>query len=449
MSSFLESRIIGYDPNWYRNLPADLRKKYDAERKRVGADPLPSDRPLAWGESTKGIFSSYENLPDRVKNIVREAEEKAFTDWVSEKYKTQPQKYKTHENLPDRVKNIVREAEEKAFTDWVSEKYKTQPQYPQYQFPQYQQPQPQYSFPYEKMLNELLKKMPQFKPASEGEMLQQARQYAALQIDPQLQALERSLQDASAHYEAQKAAIEAAYSTVPETAQRLLNETRQQAIESAIARGAGRSGIADYSVRRMQEPIIEQTTQAEAEKAAKLAALTDALNLVQKQYQQQVQELETRRGTLEAQQLANLKQLAQAMQAGDWERAWNTAQNLATMATQAEQFQQTAALNWAPYFMTTEQFRQSLPLNWAQTMGEVPNWMRIAGGTTGALMPLRSYAESLGMGDQIRWDPATGNVIIGRQVYTPTTLQRLGGQVINGRWVLPASILDILLQGVA
>lgn len=412
MSSFLESRITGYDPNWYRNLPAEVRKKYDAERKRVGADPLPSDRPLAWEESTKGIFSSYENLPDRVKNIVREAEEKAFTDWVSEKYKTQPQ-------------------------------------YPQYQFPQYQQPQPQYSFPYEKMLNELLKKMPQFKPASEEEMLQQARQYAALQIDPQLQALERSLQDALAHYEAQKAAIEAAYSTVPETAQRLLNETRQQAIESAIARGAGRSGIADYSVRRMQEPIIEQTTQAEAEKAAKLAALTDALNLVQKQYQQQVQELETRRGTLEAQQLANLKQLAQAMQAGDWERAWNAAQNLATMATQAEQFQQTAALNWAPYFMTTEQFRQSLPLNWAQTMGEVPNWMRIAGGTTGALMPLRSYAESLGMGDQIRWDPATGNVIIGRQVYTPTTLQRLGGQLINGRWVLPASILDILLQGVA
>jgi len=60
------------------------------------------------------------------------------------------------------------------------------------------------------------------------------------------------------------------------------------------------------------------------------------------------------------------------MQAEDWERAWNAAQNLASMANQQYQFQQQAALNWAPYFMTSEQFRQQVPIDWAQVMGKVP-----------------------------------------------------------------------------
>jgi len=231
---------------------------------------------------------------------------------------------------------------------------------------------PKYENPYEKQLQQFLASRPEFKPASEEEMLQQAKQYAALQIDPQLQALQRSLDEAAQYAESQRSMIEAAYSGIPAQIDRLLAQAREQGTEDAIARNVGRSGVVDYNVRELSQPVIEQATRYEAEKAAQLANIANALALAQKQALQQQQELEQQRGLLESTRLEELRQLGHAMQAEDWERAWNAAQNLAAMANQQYQFQQQAALNWAPYFMTSEQFRQMLPIDWAQVMGKVP-----------------------------------------------------------------------------
>ena len=203
-------------------------------------------------------------------------------------------------------------------------------------------------------------------------MLQQAKQYAALQIDPQLQALQRSLDEAAQYAESQRGMIEAAYSGIPAQIDRMLAQAREYGTEDAIARGVGRSGVVDYNVRELSQPVIEQATRYEAEKAAQLANVANALALAQKQALQQQQELEQQRGLLESTRLEEMRQLGHAMQAEDWERAWNAAQNLAAMANQQYQFQQQAALNWAPYFMTSEQFRQMLPIDWAQIMGKVP-----------------------------------------------------------------------------
>jgi nucleoid-associated protein YgaU len=231
---------------------------------------------------------------------------------------------------------------------------------------------PKQENPYEKQLQQFLAARPEWKATSEDEMLRQAQQYAALQIDPQLQALQRSLEEASQYAEGQKGAVEAAYSGVPAMIERMLAQAREYGTEDAVARGVGRSGVVDYNIEQLSEPIMEQGTQIEAEKAAKLASIADALALAQRQAQQQQAQLEEQRGLIESNRLGDLRQLGHSMQAEDWERAWNAAQNLASMANQQYQFQQQAALNWAPYFMTSEQFRQQVPIDWAQVMGKVP-----------------------------------------------------------------------------
>ncbi|MGI5872742.1 MAG: hypothetical protein ACOX8T_11985, partial [Bacillota bacterium] len=231
---------------------------------------------------------------------------------------------------------------------------------------------PKQKNPYEKQLQDFLATRPEWKGATEEEMLQQAKQHAALQIDPQLQALQRSLEEAAQYAESQKGAVEAAYSGIPAQIDRMLEGAREYGTEDAIARGVGRSGVVDYNIEQMSKPIMEQGAQLEAEKAAKLTSIADALALAQRQASLQQQQLEEQRGLIESERLGDLRQLGHAMQAEDWERAWNAAQNLASMNNQQYQFQQQAALNWAPYFMTSEQFRQQIPIDWAQVMGKVP-----------------------------------------------------------------------------
>lgn len=252
--------------------------------------------------------------------------------------------------------------------------------------------------PYVQQIQDYLNTRPKWQGTTEEEMLRQAKQYASLQVDPQLQALQRSVEQAALNAENQRRSVEAAYSGVPAQIDRMLADARSYATEDAIARGVGRSGVVDYNVQQLSEPIMEQGAQAEAEKAATLAAIADTLALAQTQGLQQQQDIERQRGVLEAAGLADLQRTGHAMETEDWERGMSTLLNLASMAQQDQAQRQSAALSWAPYYMTTQQFqqqfpqqlalswapyymstedlRQTLPLDWTQLMGQVPkfNW---------------------------------------------------------------------------
>ena len=202
----------------------------------------------------------------------------------------------------------------------------------------------QYSFPYEQTLRDLFAQST-YTPPSDADLLQQAQQYARLQVDPVLSAIQSRLEKAQSDYESQKAAIEAAYATVPQTTQRLLDEARQNALEQAVARGMGRSGVVEWLTNKLTAPLMEQATQSEQEKAAKLAAAANALAQIQQEAARQQQEAQQREGELEASQLAQLRdQIAQRV---FQERAakWSQATGLAGMAQAANLGQQQQLMN--------------------------------------------------------------------------------------------------------
>lgn len=302
----------------------------------------------------------------------------------------------------------------------------------------------QYLFPYEQLMRDIMAQMPTYQQPSQEELLQQAKTWANLQIDPAIQAISQALAQTKQALETQQAKTEAAYAGLEQATQRFMQEAAQKALESAIARGGGRSGQVEWYTSKLQQPIAEQYAQAQAQRAAELADIANRMTLAEQQAAEQQKALEQRRGELEAERLAELQNLAHATAVGDWQRAFQAAQNLASMATQAQQWGLSYAAGLLPYFALTESERQNLPLQWAQVVGQVPSATVPATGVTGYYVPLREYASQLGA--SIDYDPVTNEVIINGRRYSVNALAGLGGRMTNGRWYLPASALQSLLQ---
>ena len=205
----------------------------------------------------------------------------------------------------------------------------------------------QYSVPYESLLRDLINQSSTYKAPTESELLSQAQQYAQLQVDPVLSAIQSRLANTQTNYGNEKAATEAAYAGVPARTQSLLDEARRSALESAISRGMGRSGVVDWQTEKLSTPIMQQATQSEQEKAAKLAAIANTLATSQSEAGRQQQEAESRRGTLESSRLADLRQMAQQLAAQGQESKWNQGYQLANLANSANQAEYSNALREA------------------------------------------------------------------------------------------------------
>jgi hypothetical protein len=55
-------------------------------------------------------------------------------------------------------------------------------------------------------------------------------------------------------------------------------------------------------------------------------------------------------------------------------------------------------------------------------------------------VPLRDYATQ--QGATVGYDPATKSVIINGKKYSTSQLQQLGGQLVNGSWMIPQSAIN-------
>jgi len=297
---------------------------------------------------------------------------------------------------------------------------------------------PQYSFNYEQALRDIMNQMPKYTPRSDEELLKEATQYANLQIDPQIQALNRALEQIRQAAQARQEMINANYAGFQDSVNRLLDERARQATESAIARGGGRSGQVEWLTAQQQAPILDQAAKVEAQKTAALNEIANALGLSETQAAAQMQELEARRGELQSQQLSALRQLEHANATGNWQMAQQATQALAELAMQAKQYDRDYALALLPYYQMTEAERQGQLYDWANLMGEVPG--NIPGGASGGAVPLRSYAS--GLGASIGYDAATGKVIIGNKSFSAAELEAAGGYNQGGHWYLPQSWVD-------
>ena len=259
-----------------------------------------------------------------------------------------------------------------------------------------------------------------YTPRSFSDMQDEASTLADLQINPQLTQLQASLKKAIADAGNQKLNIEANYASVQPTAERLLEQAQKSGTESAIARGGGRSGAVEYEVGQMKRPINESVMQAEAKKAAELTGVDNSLATVNENYAQQVQALETHRGTLVAAQLAALK-------SGDTEMAMRIASERANLELQA-----------STLLDNRDRSDRQFELDQSSIYGK-------SAGITGTVT-LTDYLVSKGQSAP-SWDPNTGNVSINGKTYTPEQLSSpdVGGYIQGGRWQLPESVVKSMM----
>jgi len=185
-------------------------------------------------------------------------------------------------------------------------------------------------------LQDLLTASPTYKAPTADEMLAQSRQYAGLQVDPVLSAIQSRLSGARTSATNARTATEAAYAGVPAQTQARLEEARRYALENAISRGMGRSGVVEWNNAKLSAPIIQAETESEREKAAKLSAIANELANTESETGRLTQETEARRGALESARLTELQQLAQQLAAQDQQTRFNQGQAWANYGSQSD-----------------------------------------------------------------------------------------------------------------
>ena len=230
--------------------------------------------------------------------------------------------------------------------------------------------QPQ-QYPYEEMTKKIFEQMPQWNMPYE-DMKQRATNYAGLQVDPQLQALQRAVEQAEAAAQAQEGRISAAYSGVPEQLDRAEQKHGQRDLESAIDRGAGRSGVVDWLAAQRQEHYGGLLAQTEAQKAAELTAIANQLGLTHEQAAEQMQNLEGMRGNLTQQHLAQLEDQGYSRGMDAWQGQMSAAQQLSQLAQQWDEGQRRFALDTFDRTMLRPDQRWNIYHQGADIMGETP-----------------------------------------------------------------------------
>ena len=212
-----------------------------------------------------------------------------------------------------------------------------------------------YSFPYEQLFRDMLASFPQAQFQTDDEMLGTANNYADMQVSSQLLALQQALDQAGVDAKSQKELIEGAYAGVADQLAQTTETQKAQALESAISRGGGRSGVVDWSNAKINEAQTSQLAQTEAQKAAQLANVANQLMSQKKQYTGQINQLEGQRGSLAQQFLHNLQNQNYANNTNAWNNKMGFTSDLSGKA------------------LNSNQFNQGLTLDWTNTIGKVPD----------------------------------------------------------------------------
>jgi len=275
-------------------------------------------------------------------------------------------------------------------------------------------------FAYQKSIEDILGSAPKYTPQSDSDIQSQASTYADVQINPQITALQKSLQTALSSLDNQANTVTANYAGIQEDADATMKEVEKDAVENAISRGGGRSGVVEWVKTENQKPVLSALMKAEAAKTADLNNIANNKTLAQTNYNAGIEALETQRGAITAAKIDALKQADYAMQTQNWTALANVQLQLAQMA------------------MQEDQFNQKMSYDWTSMMGETPGSSAIDSTIT-----LNDYVNS--NKGTISWNAANGNVTVNSKVYTPAALQAAGGYLENGRWMIPESVVKSML----
>jgi hypothetical protein len=164
-------------------------------------------------------------------------------------------------------------------------------------------------------------------------------------------AIQNNLAQQLAAQETAKSDIEAAYAGLPEKYAAQLEEARRTALESAIARGMGRSGVVDWQTTQYSKPILESQRQSEADKAAKLAAIANTIAALNTTAQNSLTAAEQQRGALEAARMGELEQWAAQMAATGGQNNFNNMMQMANLYNNNQANSQNLILQLLPLLM--------------------------------------------------------------------------------------------------
>ena len=148
-----------------------------------------------------------------------------------------------------------------------------------------------------------------YQPMQQETMDQRAQEYGQVYAQPLYQELERRLEQAISDAAAQEARIHGAYAGTEAAFGRRENEQARRDMESAIARGAGRSGVVGHLSGQRQEHFSELLAAEEAKRNAELYAIANQLGLAQRQVPQHRMDITEQAGRLANQELQRLAEL--------------------------------------------------------------------------------------------------------------------------------------------
>jgi hypothetical protein len=307
--------------------------------------------------------------------------------------------------------------------------------------------------PYQQELEDWLQNLPSYTPLTDEEILSRANTYADLQIDPQIQALSDAIERARLDYASQQDRINAAYTSAEDRTSRLLAEAAEEALKSSIARGMSRSGAVEESTVKQQAPVLEALANLNATQTAALEALVNQLSLAEQQYNTNLNNLATRRGSLASQYAQTLYDANEAQMRQDWQAAFEALTLLSSMVSNQSNTNEEIANQKLPYITPTADQIDKTISDITNTLGTTVDLNKPPADSP--LRPVRDYANSLGMGDAIGYEvDAAGNrfVIINGQYFkinSDNTWGNGGKMIVNGDYAtayLPQNILDALLN---
>ena len=148
-----------------------------------------------------------------------------------------------------------------------------------------------------------------YQPMPDEHAGQLASEFRQIFEDPQRQALERKLEEAIMNASVQEQRVRGNFSGFEDALRRREQEQSRLDLESAVARGAGRSGVVPHMSMRRQEHFGEMYGAQHANKMAELNAISEQLGLTQRQVPIELQQLAEQASRLEAQELQRLRDL--------------------------------------------------------------------------------------------------------------------------------------------
>lgn len=148
-----------------------------------------------------------------------------------------------------------------------------------------------------------------YSPPRAQDFAQQANQFRQIYEEPKRQEITRQLEQAITDAQNQRGNIDANYQSYYNTLNQRERQQGRSDLESAIARGAGRSGVVDYLARNRDREYTGYLDAAEAKRLAELSAVENQLSLVQRQVPTELKDLVDQAARLEAQELQRLQDL--------------------------------------------------------------------------------------------------------------------------------------------